>query len=68
MAKLQFNNLTSILKKYKTGWVAISETQKKVVAHAKDFATINKKARKKRDIVLMPASNNYFGFITIIKI
>ena len=36
-------DLTKTLKKYKSGWVAIDETKKTVVAHAKDFSGINKK-------------------------
>ncbi len=57
-------DLTEALKKYKSGWVAIDETKKKVVAHAKDFESISKKVKYNKNIFIMPASNNYFGFIT----
>ena len=62
--KKQTNNLTSLLKKYKTGWVAIDDKKKLVVGHAKDFATISNKIKQKNNVVLMPVSDNYFGFIT----
>ncbi len=56
-------NLTKILASYKSGWVALDK-QNKVVAHAKDFATLSKKTKGKKDIVAMPAATNYFGFVT----
>lgn len=57
-------DLTKALKKYQSGWVAIDETKSKVVAHAKDFESISKKIGDKKNIFIMPASDNYFGFIT----
>lgn len=59
-------DLTEALKKYKTGWVAIDENKKKVVAHAKDFESISRKVKYNKNVFIMPASNNYFGFVTII--
>ena len=60
-------DLTKSIKKYSTGWVAIDEKTSKVVAHAKDFKTITKKVKKAEHIFVMPASEEYFGFITGIK-
>lgn len=61
-------DLTQQLKPYKSGWVAIFNN--KVVAHAKSFELIAEKVKalKKpaKDILLIPASKNYFGFVTII--
>lgn len=57
-------DLTKALKKYKTGWVAIDETKKKVVAHAKDFSEINKKVSGKKNVFIMATAKEYFGFIT----
>jgi hypothetical protein len=57
-------DLTKTLKKYKSGWVAIDETKQKVVAHAKDFASINQKIQNKKELFIMPASQEYYGFIT----
>lgn len=58
-------DLTKKLKKYKTGWVALNKKHN-VVAHGKTYSDIEKKVAgtKKDDVVLMPASSNYFGFIT----
>jgi hypothetical protein len=56
-------DLTKTLKSYKSGWVAIDEKHK-VVAHGRSFEAINKKVRDKKNIFVMPASKNYFGFIT----
>lgn len=57
-------DLRQALKPYSEGWLAIDKKNKKVVAHAKTFALISKKAKGIRDIFLVPASKNYFGFVT----
>lgn len=61
-------NLTKALKPYKSGWVAILNN--KVIAHAKSFdlviAKVSKLEKSTKDILLVPASKNYFGFVTII--
>lgn len=56
-------DLTKILKSYTSGWVAIHEKTNKVIAHTKDFHSIAEKVRGKKDILLIPASPTYFGFI-----
>ncbi|MBI4092263.1 MAG: hypothetical protein HY427_03605 [Candidatus Levybacteria bacterium] len=57
-------DLTKSLSGYKTGWVAVN-TKGKVVSHAKTFKEISEEVKKtKEDISLLPASDNYFGFIT----
>lgn len=61
-------DLTKQLKPYKSGWVAILNNE--VVAHAKSFELVIQKIRtlkkSKKDILLVPASENYFGFVTIV--
>jgi hypothetical protein len=57
-------DLTKALKKYKSGWVAIDERKKEVVAYSKDFKSINKKIENKQNVVLMAASDDYYGLIT----
>lgn len=61
-------DLTKQLKPYKSGWVAIDNN--KVITHAKNFELIIEEIKKlkksSKDILLVPASKNYFGFITII--
>ena len=57
-------DVTQALKSYSQGWVAIDKKSKKVVAHAKTFASISKKVKGIEDIFLMPASKKYFGFVT----
>ena len=58
-------DLTKALTPYSSGWVAIDKNFN-VVNHAKDFTSICKAISKRRDLLLVPASKNYFGFITII--
>ena len=57
-------NFSQILKPYKSGWVAIDKKIPKVVAHARNYNSITQKVGKNKNIVLMPASDNYFGFVT----
>ena len=56
-------DLSKTLKNYKTGWVAVDK-EKKVVAHAQSFSLICKKIKKDSGLLLLPASQNYFGFVT----
>ncbi len=56
-------NLKKTLAKYKSGWVALNK-QFKVVDHAKSFNLIADRVAKMKDIVLMPASNDYSGLVT----
>ena len=57
-------DLRQAIKPYSKGWLAIENKNKKVVAHAKTFALISKKVEGIKDIFLVPASKNYFGFVT----
>lgn len=57
-------DLTKKLKKYKAGWVALDKKHN-VVAYVQTFSDIEKKVEgKKENVTLLPASENYFGFIT----
>ena len=64
-------DLRDTLKQYTSGWVLIDETSKKVIAHAKGFKEINSAASKivtkDMNVFVMPASDNYFGFVTLLK-
>lgn len=57
-------DLSKSLKKYKKGWVAIDKKTLKVVAQAVSFAGISAKIKNIKNIILIPASANYYGFIT----
>lgn len=59
-------DLTKALKPYKKGWVAINQKDNKAVAHANTFEQISKKVEGQKDILLVPASKNYFGFVTLL--
>ena len=59
-------DISKALKPYTKGWVAINIKSKKAVAHAKTFESICKKVINKKDILLVPASKNFFGFVTSI--
>lgn len=57
-------DLTKVLKKYRSGWVAMSSINNTVVAYGKDFNSITKKVSNKKSVYLMPVTDEYFGFIT----
>lgn len=59
-------DLTKVLKPYKSGWVAVDVKHSNVIAHAKSFQLLaNKLTRtKKKNFVMIPASDKYFGFVT----
>lgn len=57
-------DLSKTLTSYISGWVAIDK-ENKVVVHAKDFAAICAKIKNRKDLFLVPAAKNYFGFITV---
>jgi len=61
---MKAKDLSSQLKKYKTGWVAIDDQKDLVVAHEKTFEKICQKALSLKGTFVMPASDCYFGFIT----
>ena len=65
MKKTKAIDLTKTLAPYDSGWVAVDKNFN-VVTHAKDFAAICKAIKKKQDLLLIPASKNYFGFITLV--
>lgn len=59
-------DLSQQLKKHKKGWVAFNEDYK-IIETADTFEEINKKLDKvkgNRKVLLFPASDNYYGFIT----
>lgn len=59
-------DLRQSLKPYAGGWVAINKKNRKVVANAKTFSLISEKTQGLKDVFLVPASKNYFGFVTIV--
>lgn len=58
-------DLSKQLKPFKKGWVAL-DRDNKVIDHASSFSLICMKINKKKDITLVPASSNYFGFVTVV--
>lgn len=60
-------DLRSALKSYSTGWVAINKKNRKVVAHAESLELLSEKIKGLKNILLVPASKNYFGFITSLR-
>lgn len=54
------------ISKYKKGWVALDKSHQ-VVESANSFEEINRKLEKhskKEELLLLPVSDKYFGFIT----
>lgn len=58
-------NLSTTLKAYKSGWVAVNKSRQTVVATAPTFTAICTKIKGKKNILLVPAAKNYFGFVTV---
>lgn len=60
-------DLTNILKRFSSGWVAVSDDYKKVVAWGRTLASVTKKVKEKGNplVVLMAASKNYRGYVTL---
>lgn len=56
-------DLVRALKQYKSGWVAIDEESSKVITHAKNFAQVTEKVKGQKNIFIMPATGEYFGFV-----
>ncbi|OGE38519.1 hypothetical protein A3B45_01405 [Candidatus Daviesbacteria bacterium RIFCSPLOWO2_01_FULL_39_12] len=63
---MQTINLSKILKNFSSGWVAITSDYKKVVASGKTLKEVTQKVlqQKRDDVILIPASKNYRGFVT----
>ena len=57
-------DLSKALKSYSEGWVAVDKKSNKVIAHAKTLSLISKKIKGIKNIFLVPASKDYFGFVT----
>jgi len=57
-------DLTKNLRGYRSGWVALDKNHK-VVFHGKTFGELSEKIKNKKEkLVLLPASENYFGIVT----
>lgn len=63
---MQTINLSKLIKNFSSGWVAITSDYKKVVASGKTLKEVTNKIVKqnREDVVLIPASKNYRGFVT----
>lgn len=57
-------DLTKLLQKYKTGWVALSNDYSRVVAYAEKFIDLQKKVKNKKNVVVMQAFDNYYNYVS----
>ncbi len=57
-------NLTKLLQKYKSGWVAVSDDYSRVVAYAEKFIDLQKKVKNKKNIVVIQAFDNYYNYVS----
>ncbi len=57
-------NLTNLLKKYKSGWVAVSTDYSRVVAHAEKFIELQKIVKNRKGVVVIQAFDNYFNYVS----
>lgn len=64
---MQTINLSKTLKNHSSGWVAITSDYKKIIASGKTLREVTDKVMeaKQTNVVLIPASKNYRGFVTI---
>lgn len=62
-------NLTKLLKGFSSGWVAISADYKNIVASGKTLKEVTEKVQRQKtnNVVLISASKNYRGYITLVK-
>lgn len=57
-------NFVTLLKEYKSGWVAITPDFKRVLFHGKTLKETRKKAKiSKEKLYYFPAGENYSNFI-----
>ncbi len=56
-------DLRQALKSRYEGWVAINTKDRTVVAKAKSFSLISEKTKGLKNVLLVPGSKNYFGFV-----
>ena len=59
-------NLTKLLKKFSSGWVAITPDYKSVVTSGRTLREVTNRVKKMGvgDAILMSVSKNYRGFVT----
>lgn len=59
-------NLKPLLKKFSSGWVAISKDYKKVVASGKSLKEVTQKVDREGNpkVLLIPGAKNYRGYVT----
>lgn len=56
-------DLTNVLKKYRSGWIALNSNNK-VVAYAKRFDKLSEAVKDEKDINLMPVLKDYSSIIS----
>lgn len=57
-------DMTKILQPYTSGWVAVSDDYRRVVAHAKTFLDLQKKLKHKKNVVVIQALRNYYNYVS----
>lgn len=57
-------DLTKLLNKYRSGWVAVSSDYARVIAHAEKFIELQKMVKDKKDVVIIQAFNNYYNYVS----
>lgn len=57
-------DLTKLLQKYKSGWVAVKSDYSGVVAHSKKLIDLQKKVKNKKNIVVVQAFGNYYNYVS----
>jgi len=57
-------DLTKLLKKYRSGWVAVSSDYSRVIAHAEKFIELQKKVKNRKDVVVIQTCKNFYNYVS----
>lgn len=57
-------DLTKLLKKYKSGWVAVSDDYSRVIAHTEKLIDLQKRIKNNPKVVVIQAFGNYYNFVS----
>jgi len=57
-------DLSKLLQKYKSGWVAVTDDYSRVVDSAEKFIDLQKKVKNKKNVVIIQAFGNYYNYVS----
>ncbi len=57
-------DLTKLLQKYKSGWVALSDGYSRVIAHADKLIDLQERVKNKKKVIVVQAFENYYNYVS----